>query len=382
MAGNAVTATKVTRNLMRPLPLLFLVYFGLRLLNVAVLAWFADSQGHRWNTFLLSWDSEWLMRAAQVGWPSIDLSDPAPGQTTWAWPPLVPLLARAVGSIAGDAATGPSLILVNMAAGAMASIVVYKMVCEFWDERSGLVAAFTWMAMPGSAVLVMGYAEGVFIALVFSALWAMQRHRYLLAAVLLVPAGMTKLQVVPFALALVAVVGLHWWRSAHSQPSSGVLIGSIALSLVSMLLWPAIVAARLGSWDAYNQIRATWNHETVPFLNTINWLEWLVTEPNRANLVNALALALAVIAGIWALRQETIPTGLKVVGMTMPVFLAYAGAGVSTVRYLLPDLVIALLLSRLVRHRWQMLLLGLVLVIGQIVWVAVFVVADSGSTPP
>jgi len=380
----AVRPSAIARRPRNVVLLLLSTYLLLRMMNALVLVWFATSRGFRWHHYILSWDSQWLLEAARDGWPVIDLSDATASQTssTWAWPPLAALLARWTGWLLGDGAVAPALVTFNFVGGAVASLILYWMVSGIWNRKVGLAAALTWMAMPGSPVLVMGYAEGVFAAFAFSALWALQRERYVLAAALLVPAGLTKLQVVPFALAVLAVIVFRWWRSKWTEPAAPVLVTAGLLAVASMLAWPIFTAVRLGSWDAYSQVRSTWNHETTPFLNTFNWIQWLVDLPNRANILAALALLLSVVAAVWAVRSASVPAGFKWVGVTTPLFLAFAGAGVSTVRYLLPDPVIALFVSRLPNRLWQWIALGSMLVASQIVWIQVFVLADPGSTPP
>ena len=370
--------------LRRPVAWLLVTYLLLRLLNLLVFVGIARGRDERWSTYILSWDSQWLLLAARDGWPILDLAadTEALPSSTWAWPPLVPLLARWSALVLGGGAIEPTLVIVNFVGGAVAAVVLFKLVTEFWGAPAGFLAAVIWIAMPGSPVLVMGYAEGLFVAFAFSALWALQRQRYVLAAVLLIPAGLTKLQVVPFALAIIGVVVYRWWRSGFTTPRSLVVATSVLLAGVSMFTWPIYVAVRLGSLDAYSQVRSTWNHETTPFLNTIMWLEWLVSSPNRANAFAALGLAVAVFAAIWVVRASLVPIGMKWVGVTTPIFFAFAGAGVSTIRYLFPDPVIALLLTKLVRRTWHGAVLVSALVLSQVAWIVVFVAADPGSTPP
>ena len=370
--------------LRRPVATLLGTYALLRLLNLMVLVGLAWGRGERWSTYILSWDSQWLIQAAEDGWPDLNLSAGAENvpSSTWAWPPLAPLLARWSALFLGGGAIEPILVVVNLIGGAVAAVVLFKLVTDFWGAQAGFLSAVVWMAMPGSPVLVMGYAEGLFVAFAFSALWALQRHHYILSAALLIPAGLTKLQVVPFALAVVGVLLYRWWRSGFTAPRLPVVATSVLLAGVSMFAWPIYVAVRLGSLDAYSQVRSTWNHESVPFLNTVIWLEWLVSSPNRANLFAAVGLAVAVVAAIWAVRASPVPIGMKWVGVTTPIFFAFAGAGVSTVRYLFPDPVIALFLTRLIRRSWHGVVLGSALLLSQIAWIVVFVAADPGSTPP
>lgn len=370
--------------LRRPLTFLLGTYALLRLLNLLILVGLAWGRGERWSTYILSWDSQWLIQAARDGWPILNLSaSTEPLQSrTWAWPPLAPLLARWTGFVFGGGAIESTLVAVNLLGGAVAAIVLFKLVTEFWGARAGFLSAVIWMAMPASPVLVMGYAEGLFVAFAFSALWALQRHRYIVAAALLIPAGLTKLQVVPFAMALVGVVIYRWWRSGFTTPRLPVVVTSVLLAGISMFTWPVYVAVRLGSLDAYSQVRSTWNHESMPFLNTINWLEWLFSSPNRANVFAALGLAVSVVAAIWVIRAPLVPISMKWVGGLTPIFFAFAGAGVSTIRYLFPDPVIALMLTKLVRRGWHGVVLGSALVLSQIAWIVVFVAADPGSTPP
>ena len=384
MDGPLPKSTEAPRFLRRPVALLLVAYCLLRLLNLLTFAGLAWGRGDRWSTYILSWDSHWLIRAARDGWPILDLAadtDALP-TSTWAWPPLAPLVARWSASVLGGGAIEPTLVAVNFVGGAIAAVVLFKLVTEFWGARAGFLAAVTWTAMPGSPVLVMGYAEGLFVAFAFSALWVLQRQRYVLAAVLLIPAGLTKLQVVPFALAIIGVVVYRWWRGGFTTPRLLVVVMSVLLASVSIFAWPIYVAVRLGSLDAYSQVRSTWNHETTPFLNTINWLEWLVSSPISPNVFAALGLAVATVAAIWVVRASQVPLSLKWVGVSTPVFLAFAGAGVSTIRYLFPDPVIALFLTKLVRRTWHSSVLGIALVLSQVAWIVMFVAADSGSTPP
>lgn len=385
MLGGFVTDKHEGTTTRRRYALMVLAAYGVfRLLNLGLFAIISGSREETVLDFLLSWDSRWLIEAAEDGWvvPQGGVAEASQVQSTWAWPPLAALLARVL-SVGLGLDPGISLILINVTMGAVGALFLWRVVAEILGDRLGVVAAVMWSAMPSSPVLFMGYAEGLFVAFAFAALLAMQRGSFLSSGLLLIPAGLTKLQVAPFAAALVVVVFYHRWRKGPSAVSNVGLLSTVALAGVSVLAWPAYVAFRFGVWNAYSQVQAAWNYwESIPFAGSARWLIGLTAQPNRATLFAFLAVAVAVAAVIVIVRAPRISLAFKTLSVAGPVFLLAVGAGASTVRYVLSFPAIPVALAMWARSRWQLALVMGVLLASQVAWVIVFVSAGPTEMPP
>lgn len=358
-------------------------FLAFRLFNVLVLWVIAMTRSDSVADLLFSWDSQWLIRAATEGWlvPDGGLTTLTTTQSTWAWPPLVPLIGMWISSaLAVD--VGWTLVALNLAGGAVAAVLLYRVVADWSGRRTGVIAALAWSAMPASPVFLMAYAEGAFLALCFGALLAMQRQRYLLSGLLLIPAGLTKLQVVPFALALAIVVLVARFREKGAGPSWLIVLTSVSLAGISIAAWPALVAWRFGALDAYSQVQQAWNWERIPFVATFRWLISVVAEPNRASFFAFAAIAIGVVAAVWIARSPAASAPVKAVAITGPAFLVFLGAGASTVRYSLSFPAVAIMIARLGSTPWRVVGLFTLLILGQAAWIFVFVAAGPTEWPP
>lgn len=359
-------------------------YGVFRLFNLGLFALVGSSRDLPVLDLVLSWDSRWLIEATVNGWevPQGGVTEASQVQSTWAWPPLAALLARVL-SVGLGLDPGISLILINVTMGAVGALFLWRVVAEVLGDGLGVVAAVLWSAMPASPVLLMGYAEGLFVAFAFAALLAMQRGNFVYAGLLLIPAGLTKLQVVPFAVALVVVVTYRRWRTGPSAVSNVGLLSTVALASVSVVVWPVYVAFRFGVWNAYSQVQAAWNYwEAVPFLGSAQWLIGLTTQPNRATFFAFLAVAVAAAAVVVIVRTPRISLAFKTLSTTGPVFLLAVGAGASTVRYVLSFPAIPVAIALWAQSRWRLTLVVSALLTSQIAWVMIFVAAGPTEMPP
>lgn len=380
MINAATTDAAATR---RSVWLIVAGFVVFRLVNLATYGAIASARGGPWSDLLFSWDSQWLIRAAKSGWvvPGGGLDEVSASQSTWAWPPLVPLLGRTVGSLPGADASW-ALVGLNLFGGLVASLLIFVLVREMWGNRAARIAALAWSALPASPVFLLAYAEGIFLAFCFGALLAMQRSRFNLAGVLLVPAGLSKLQVVPFALALIVVVVAARWKDRERGPSWMTVVISSSLATLAVAAWPAYVAVRFSAVNAYSRVQSAWNWEQVPLVGTSKWLVSVVAMPNRAAAFALAALVVSVVAAIVIARNRTVSPAVKSVGILGPIVLILLGAGASTVRYVLSFPAIPMLLAVVASTRRRVVLLFVILSVGQFLWIFVFVAAGPTEWPP
>lgn len=368
----------------RPGVVVLLAYVGLRLLDLGFFALVARRDRLGLVGVLLSWDGGWYQRALAEGWPDVvaRAADGTLEQSTWAWPPLVPLLGRALSLPFGATSGGEVLLALNLVAGAAAALVLYAVLRPYVGERGAVLVSIAWASMPAAPVLLMAYAEGVFILLLFLSMGAAVRERYLLAGALLLLAGLTKSSVLPYAaaLALVALAGLR--RSAQPRIHPGVVTGTVALAIASVAVWPVTVAVALGGLDAYGQVQAAWGRSTIPGRDTLAAVWGLRVEPRLDIIAGLLVTAVALGVGIAVWRDRRLPVFLRIVGVAGPVFLVATGAALSSARLLLPDPALPAFAGRLMRGPLAVAVVLGVLALLRWGWIALYVSGVSVDPPP
>ncbi len=363
-----------------------LAFILLRGLDIVVFWLVARRRGISLRDQLLGWDAGWLMNAALHGWPH-QLPRDAAGiveQSTLPWPPMVPLLGRSVAPLLGDGdgGIGKALVAWNLIGGACAAALLCLALLPFLGAGRALGTSILWSALPATPVLAMGYSEGVFTAFAFASLWAMTRHRYLLAGMLLVPAGLTKVTALPFAVTLVIAVIIYrrqegsvrmtWWR----------LVAAIGLAGLAVVAWPAILAVRVGSWNALTQSHTAWGRSPVPFKDVIEWVPATVREtvPNTA--IGILVMTAYVVAAVVVARDRRYPMPFRVLAVASPAFLLMVGPVLSTTREMLPNPALAAAIRGWIRSRWMLATVVAGLAVLGVGWIILFAAAGPGSPPP
>ena len=165
-------------------------------------------------TFSGSWDASYYKQIATQGYPtSIPTdSDGNVEQNAWAFLPLYPLIARALMAVTG-LGFYPAGVIVAVVFGAVAALLLYRLVASVVGATSGLWAAILFCFGPLSFVLQIAYAESLFFVLMFAALWAAMARRYWLVIPFGIAAAFTK----PGALAIPLMLGDRLRRAAAPQ---------------------------------------------------------------------------------------------------------------------------------------------------------------------
>lgn len=243
-------------------------------LQQGVNPWFPPAPDY-WN-FITIWDGRWYAEAANNGYPSVLPVDANGGvaENSWAFYPLFPYLARALGALTGLAAL-PALTVIAMVAGLGAAMVVYKLFREFAGRSTALWALTFFSMFPVSAILQVPYAESLNTLLLAGSLLLVVRRKYLGAMPVVLLMCLSRPTGVPFA----AMAGLlllhHLWKRFGRRPGPdtvptlrdlGSLAALVVVSVAGALAWPAIAWAVTGDPLAYTKTETVWRGaDLIPF---------------------------------------------------------------------------------------------------------------------
>lgn len=223
------------------------------------------------GTLLMGWDAQWYWYIAVHGYPTTLPTDPATGavvQNQWAFMPVYPYLARLLGGT-GIGWT-VAAVAVSLIAGYLACLVLYGMLRLRIGAGRAMWAVLLFANAPLAAMFQIGYAESLFVLLLLTALWCVQRRRYMWLWGLIPAMGFTRPGVLAFALLL----GLHGLRRLVRRDDGGdglpagrrrsntaivVHVGVLAAwALAVGLSWPVIAGRVTGRGDAYLATELSW----------------------------------------------------------------------------------------------------------------------------
>jgi hypothetical protein len=154
---------------------------------------------------LLAWDGAFYADIAQHGYAAL----PEPALRFF---PLTPLVGRAVGWLGVGPRVGV-VIVANLAALAAGTLLVLLVRSEGFAPGVATRSAWLVALAPSAFVLVLGYAEAVFLALAVGIFLAARRRRWLVVVALGLLAGLSR----PggFVVAVpIAIEAIRTWRAA------------------------------------------------------------------------------------------------------------------------------------------------------------------------
>ncbi len=183
-----------------------------------------------------AWDAAYYRSIAEHGYSAADGS--------LRFFPLVPLIARVVGWVTGDAVA--LLLVVNVAALVLAVLLARLTRLETNDD--GAVDRVLWLVAlaPPAAVLVLGYAEAVFMALSVAAFICLRRRRWPAGAVAGFLAGLARPLGALLAPAALIELGRGWRDSSTRERIAG--LAAVAAPVAGTGTYLAWVGARYGDW--------------------------------------------------------------------------------------------------------------------------------------
>ena len=269
-----------------------------------------------WHDALFRWDVGFYHGIAADGYQSELPLDDAGGVVgnKWAFFPVFPLAARLT-----RAATGLpfefAAVLINVIAGAVAAVCLFKLVSRFADTTAALRAVALWSFFPTAFVLQVPYAEAIWSMFAIGFLLALVDRRDGVAAVLLIAASLSRGAAVPLSAA-----GLwHVWRERAARRPSSLLLAASAV--VAPFLWVGVAAGVTGRLDAYAATQRAWGYAPDLTHMVSRWLDLagrLDTEPFSMLIV----LVLFAVAGLTIVTvRSPMPVELKVFAGFAAVFL-------------------------------------------------------------
>ena len=181
---------------------------------------------HSLQSELAHWDGLWYRALANHGYPH-QISH---SQTNLGFFPLFPvtifLLSPILQLVTGHdqiwSATYAGIII-SGAGGLVATVFVHRLAEGWFDRETARKATVLFVLFPGAVVFSMVYSEGLLLPLTAVCIWALERHRWMLAGVM---AGLgTAVQPVGLLLGLVCASAAlrelwrHGWRSSSFRRS-------------------------------------------------------------------------------------------------------------------------------------------------------------------
>lgn len=246
-----------------------------RVFSAILIAWMAPTSGQLvvsnrtgsgplgyWD-MVHAWDGKWYQQIINEGYPTVLPVDQHSGrvaQSTWAFLPLFPTLTAGIMTMTGASfAVAGSLLSIGCAAGAVALMAV--LLRERVGARAAFGATLLFSFAPSSPVLQMTYTESLGILLLTVFLWAVTRHNWAAAALAAVLLGFER----PIALSMVGVMCAVLLRMVLRRRTEPVgrqtvlgALGTLVVTGLSGLAWPAVAAWRTGQADAYVLTQAAW----------------------------------------------------------------------------------------------------------------------------
>jgi hypothetical protein len=293
------------------------------------------------------WDSYWYLNIVQFGYRQV-----RGAESNTAFLPAYPFLIKAASAlgltpaVAGTAISTLGLLPLLIFAFAYAE--------SLYDTRVGGYLLVFLCVFPSSWAFQMVYTESLFCAALFGFLACYHRGHYARAGLLGLILPLTRATGLAVAAAVLADIVLTWRRRRRVPAANLLALTGLAagVALVSAFYWhttgePFGFLTEARSWSTHRQVTS----DPIPLLSS------LLNNLGRLDVQVYLPALLIYGVGIAILlgRRRDISTlfvaanGLMLLG----------GSYVSQLRYLLPMLPVhALLVSRLARTRWILVILA------------------------
>ena len=203
------------------------------------------SQMHRGDldNLLGKSDGVWYLGIAEHGYrPASSL----------AFFPLYPMLIRVFAL--PDVSYLVAALVVTAVAGVIAAGLIATWARPIVGDRGAIALVGVWSLLPSSAVLDMAYSEALFVAAAAGCLLALQRRRWIAAAVAAVIGGLTRPTGGALVLAVAIAAGLEMWRHHRVDRRIAAAVVLAPLGLGIALLH---VSLATGRWDGWFWMEST-----------------------------------------------------------------------------------------------------------------------------
>lgn len=216
--------------------------------------------------FVLGWDAQWYWQVAVHGYPAdLPLTDTGDvAENAWAFMPVFAYSAKAIGFLLGS--WGAGAFVLSLVCGYLACLALHRLL----KDRVGASAA-TWAVVffasgPLAALFQVGYAETLFLLLLFLALDATIRRNYAWLYLLIPVMAFTRPGILAFALYL-GLHGILRWTRRHRDPLGAREVVHIlalgALATITGFAWQLIAGIVTGDPGAYLATELAWRRHWI-----------------------------------------------------------------------------------------------------------------------
>jgi hypothetical protein len=317
-----------------------LLVWGLQM--VTAQAWGA-ARGMTLRHVLMQWDSQWMTLISRFGYGGFAVGEAGtPGGDPIEWQsvaffPGYPFLVRWVaapvravtGADDGDATWVAALVVSVVAATVMAWGVSRLALDHLWPPVAGrpagpvaslvtpVVVTVLATAAPMGIVYWMPYSESLYTALTVWAVVMMLRRRYLVAGLLTLAAGLTRVTAAALILTLclcAAVELWRWLRSGRRRAAVGAVVRAClapvlgAVGTVLYLRWADGQARDVGGYFAAQD--RGWHSGFDAGAATVDWLRQWTFGGMTGYVISSwvmIAVAVLCVASLWPLLGRWMP---------------------------------------------------------------------------
>ncbi len=215
----------------------------------------------RLGDYVLGWDGQWYWLVAFAGYPDrLPLTEAGHvAENAWAFMPVYAYAAEWLGRPFGG--WGAGALMISLASGYLACLALHRLLHPRIGSSAALWAVVFFSSGPVAALFQIGYAESLFLLLLFLALDALVRRRFWLLYVLVPVMAFTRPGILAFAL-LLGLYGIARWLRRRREPLPASEVAHIvalgALATAAGFAWQLIAAAVTGRPDAYLATELAW----------------------------------------------------------------------------------------------------------------------------
>nr|WP_201469314.1 hypothetical protein [Microbacterium hydrocarbonoxydans] len=216
--------------------------------------------------FVLGWDAQWYWLVAEQGYPTdlprTDTGDVA--ENAWAFMPVFAYAARLLGMPFGS--WGAGAFLLSFTGGYLACLALHRLLRDRIGRSAAMWSVVFFAFGPLAAMFQVGYAETLFLLLLFLALDLTIRHRYAWLYAVIPLMAFTRPGVLAFALFLGLHGILRWVRRRQEALRARDVAHIIALGALATacgFAWQAIAGVVTGDPGAYLATELAWRRNWV-----------------------------------------------------------------------------------------------------------------------
>ena len=325
--------------------------------QLAVLMAWGSHRDMAMRDVLLQWDSLWMTMISEHGYSGFVMSAAQSDPVQWesvaffpGYPVLLRIVAAPLAVLNVQDATYLAAVMLSGLCAVLMTWGVARLALDMWSQESSrpvsdifaasLTAAVGLLVAgaPMGIVYWMPYSESLFGALTVWALVFLLRQRYLLAGLLVLGAGLTRLTAVTLVVVLCAVaVRQVWryWRSRRSEGAEGaegsgpdapaprVVLAAVAspvigsLGIAAYLRWANNAVSEIGGYFAAQE--RGWDSGFDAWSATLRWVGEHLFGPVSSGAAgeeatgyaiagwSMILVALLCVASVWALVGRWIP---------------------------------------------------------------------------